>query len=174
MVSTALVGPVYVALAQRETGQTLDNLGWLIISTGLAGALSSSVWGILSDRSSKLTMSVAALIAGALGVFVLAILAVAPVYTHNIAFYSLVLFVLGIAHAGVRIGRKTHIVDLASGDKKAEYVAISNTFIGLVLIVLGTLSSFFISYSLEIGLAVMTILSLLGAGMCLTIKHVQS
>lgn len=174
MVSTALVGPVYVALAQRETGQTLDNLGWLIISTGLAGALSSSVWGILSDRSSRLTMSVAALIAAALGIFVLAILAVAPVYTHNIAFYSLVLFVLGIAHAGVRIGRKTHIVDLASGDKKAEYVAISNTFIGLVLIVLGTLSSFFISYSLEIGLVVMTILSLLGAGMCLTIKHVQS
>ncbi len=173
MVSTALVGPVYVGLAQRETGQALDHLGWLIISTGLAGAISSSVWGVLSDKSSRLTMSVAALIVGVLGVVVVTTLNFAPVYTNEIMFYAAILFILGVAHAGVRIGRKTHIVDLASGDQKAEYVALSNTIIGVAMLVLGALTSIFISIGLEFCLTVLSAMALFGAGMGLTMKHVQ-
>lgn len=173
MISTALVGPLYVGLAQRATGQTLDGLGWLVIASGLAGAVSSSFWGVLSDKSSRLTMALAAALAGALGLCVLGALKMIPGLTDSIGFYAVILFVLGVAHAGVRIGRKTHVVDLASGDRKAEYVALSNTIIGLLLLVIGTLVSFVLGFGLEVGIAVLSFLALFGAVMALTMKHVQ-
>ncbi len=173
MVSTALVGPVYVALAQRATGQALDGLGWLIIAAGLAGALSSSFWGIFSDRSSRLTMALAAAIAGRLGFAVLAALSLFPTLQNHIAFYAAILFVLGIAHAGVRIGRKTHVVDLAGRDRKSEYVALSNTVIGVFLLAIGGLSSILLGFGFEIAIAALSAMALLGAAMAVTMKHAQ-
>ena len=79
MLSTALVGPVYVGLAQAGTGQSLDGLGWLVVASGLAGAFSSSFWGALSDKSSRLTMAVAAMVCGVLGLAVLAIIVVTEI-----------------------------------------------------------------------------------------------
>jgi hypothetical protein len=101
MISTALVGPIYVSLAQRETGQTLDGLGWLIIASGLAGTVSASFWGRFSDMSSRLTMAAAGILAGALGLGVVVVVSLVPSVIDSIAFYALILFVLGIAHAGV-------------------------------------------------------------------------
>jgi sugar phosphate permease len=173
LLSTALIGPVYVSLAQRETGQTLDSLGWLIIASGLASTLSASFWGTLSDRSSRLTMAVAAILAGVLGAAVVATLNGVPGLTDNIAFYAAILFVLGIAHSGVRIGRKTHVVDLAGGDRKAEYVALSNTVIGLLLLVVGALTSVLLDFGLELAIAVLSALSILGALVALTMRHAQ-
>jgi hypothetical protein len=36
------------------------------------------------------------------------------------------------------VGRKTYVVNLASGNKRTDYVAISNTTIGVLLLVVGT------------------------------------
>ncbi len=173
MLSTALVGPVYVSLAQRQTGQTLDSLGWLIIAAGLAGTVSSAFWGGLSDRSSRLTMALAALLAGVLGLAAVAVLTLLPRMTESIAFYAGVLFVLGIAHAGVRIGRKTHVVDLAGGERKAEYVALSNTIIGVLLLAVGAATSAVLGFGLEAGIIVLSVLALLGAVAALTMANVQ-
>ena len=173
MISTALAGPVYVSLAQRQTGQTLDGLGWLIIASGLAGSVSSSIWGALSDRSSRLTMSVAALLAGVLGLTVVTALTLVSGLAESIAFYAAILFVQGIAHAGVRIGRKTHVVDLAGGDRKAEYVALSNTIIGVLLLAMGLLTGVLLGLGLEVGILALSTLSLLGAAVALIMKPVQ-
>jgi hypothetical protein len=173
MVSTALIGPVYVSLAQRETGQGLDSLGWLIVASGLASTLSSSFWGAFSDKSSRVTMAAAAMMAGILGVVVVSTLSLAPDLADNIAFYAAILFILGIAHSGVRIGRKTHVVDLASGDQKSEYVALSNTVIGILLLVMGALTSAVLGLGLEVGIAALSVLSILGAAVALAMKHVQ-
>jgi len=173
MLSSALSGPVYVSLAQRDTGQTLDGLGWLVIASGLAGTVSSSFWGALADRSSRLTMALAALLAGTLGLVVLLALKVTPGAGDSILFYAAIVFVLGVAHAGVRIGRKTHIVDLAGGDRKAEYVALSNTIIGILLLVIGALISVVLGFGLEVGVGVLAVMSLLGAAMVLTMDQVQ-
>jgi hypothetical protein len=43
-------------------------------------------------------------------------------------------FALSIAHAGVRLGRKTHLVDIATAENRASYVAVSNTVIGVMLL----------------------------------------
>lgn len=174
MISTALVGPVYVSLAQRGSGQDLAGLGWLVVASGLASTVSASVWGALSDRSSRLTMALAAGLAGLLGLAVLAALALGWSMTDSIVFYAGALFILGIAHAGVRIGRKTHIVDLAGGDKKAEYVALSNTLIGILLLALGGISSAILVFGQEVGLAVLSLLALAGAVMALAMKNVQA
>jgi hypothetical protein len=44
------------------------------------------------------------------------------------------LFVLMIAYQGVRLGRSTHLVDMADPDTRAVYTALSNTTIGLILV----------------------------------------
>jgi predicted MFS family arabinose efflux permease len=173
MLSTALVGPVYVSLAQRVTGGALDSLGWLVVASGLAGTVSSSVWGVLSDKSSRITMAVAAALAGALGVVVLLALYANAGLADSILFYAGVMFVLGVAHAGVRIGRKTHVVDLAGGDRKAEYVALSNTIIGVLLLAVGGLLSVLLGFGYAVGLGALSALTLLGAVIALTMSHVQ-
>lgn len=174
IISTALVGPVYVSLAQRGIGQGLDGLGWLVIASGLAGALSSSFWGAFSDKSSRATMALGALVAGLLGPCALVALNLYSALTGNIWFYAVILFVLGIAHAGVRIGRKTQVVDLASGDRKAEYVALSNTVIGVLLLVIGALVGVLLQLGHEVGIAVLSAMALCGAALCLRMKHAQA
>lgn len=173
MISTALVGPLYVTLAQRQTGLGLDGLGWLIIASGLSAALSSSFWGILSDRSSRATMALAAAIAGALGPVALLVLTHMPGLAGSIIFYAAILFVLGVAHAGVRIGRKTHVVDLAGGDRKAEYVALSNTVIGILLLGTGALTGALMGVSITAAIGTLSALALLGAGLAMTMTNVQ-
>jgi hypothetical protein len=173
MISTALVGPAYVSLAQRDSGQQLGALGWLIIASGLSSALSASFWGRLADRSSRLTMGLAALLCGALGIGVLAIRHWLPDWTSGDPFYAVVLFVLGIAHAGVRIGRKTQLVDLASGDRKSDYVAVSNTLIGLLLLLIGAATGVLFEYGLELGIGVLSLMAVAGALLAMTMKNVQ-
>ena len=56
-------------------------------------------------------------------------------------FYPVAFFVLSIAHSGVRIGRKTYLVDMAGGTKRTDYTAVSNTVIGVLLLVLGGVSA---------------------------------
>ena len=68
--------------------------------------------------------------------------------------------VLSIAHAGVRIGRKTYLVDMAGGTKRTDYVAVSNTVIGVLLLVTGGVSALASLLSVE---AVLVLLGLMGA-----------
>ena len=139
----------------------------------MASTLSSSFWGAFSDKSSRGTMAAAATMAGVLGVVVVSILNLAPGLTNNSAFYAVILFTLGIAHSGVRIGRKTHVVDLAGGDRKAEYVALSNTIIGVLLLVMGALTSAVLGLGLEVGIVVLSVLAIMGAIIAITMEHVQ-
>ena len=174
MTATALSGPLYVALAQRSGGQALDNLGWLLLASGLAGALSGSFWGMLADRSSRATMAIGALISGLLGFAVLALVTLAPGYATGVLPFAAALFVLNIGHSGVRIGRKTQIVDIAGGDAKAEYVAVSNTVIGVLLVVIGAGVGAVSAFSLEAGLLLLAVMALSGAAVSMRLENAQA
>lgn len=174
MMASALSSPIYIALAQRETGLSLSGLGWFVVATGLANAASSSVWGALSDKSSRATMVAASSLGGAVGVAVLAALYWAPGLTAGIPFFAAAVFLLSIAHAGVRIGRKTHIVDLAGGDNKSAYVALSNTAIGILMLAVGGGVGVLMSVSAELALGTLTAMALLGAGLAATMRNVQA
>ena len=41
----------------------------------------------------------------------------------------------------MRVGRKTYVVDLATGNKRTDYVAISNTVIGVLLLLVGSVGA---------------------------------
>jgi hypothetical protein len=55
--------------------------------------------------------------------------------------YPTAYFVLAVIHTGSRIGRKTYVVDLATGDQRTSYVAVSNTAMGVLLLVTGAASA---------------------------------
>lgn len=47
------------------------------------------------------------------------------------------LFFVVLAYQGVRLGRSTHLVDMAGQDQRAVYTAVSNTLVGVVLVLTG-------------------------------------
>lgn len=137
LTATALAPPFLVALAGREGGTELGQLGAFVIASALASVGSTYVWGRLADVSSRKVLALAAagaalILAIAAGVGTLVPRALAwPVVAQAL------LFVLMIAYQGVRLGRSTHIVDMASEETRAAYTALSNTAIGLVLMLGG-------------------------------------
>ncbi len=134
LLSVALATPYYVLLAQRHTGNGLDSLGWLIIATGIGASVSSPFWGRLGDRSSRLVMALAAAGQGLLGVTVFVSLVLEPPFIEEAFFWAAVMIVMTVLHAGVRLGRKIYLVDMATGETRAAYVALSNTIIGIAML----------------------------------------
>ncbi|MFP3422257.1 hypothetical protein R0K19_23085, partial [Bacillus sp. SIMBA_161] len=53
--------------------------------------------------------------------------------------YAGIYALLVIVHHGVRLGRKTYLIDIANQDNRAMYVALSNTFTGVLMLVVGGL-----------------------------------
>lgn len=134
LVSTALLLPFYTMLAREVSGTSAGALGMLLVASGLATAASSALWGRMADHSSRNVLRLAALIAGVLSLGVSAwALAGAPGPAPGLLTAGAFL-VMGVAHAGIRIGRKTYLVDMATMDTRATYVAVSNTLIGMVLL----------------------------------------
>ena len=128
LTATALAPPYLVLLASGATEEALDSLGAMLLASALAALLSGYVWGRLSDRSSRLVLVFTG-ISGAVGMGLAVVLgALGMEWALPVA-----LFALMVAHQGVRVGRKTHLVDMAPADKRADYTALSNTLIGVVL-----------------------------------------
>jgi hypothetical protein len=115
----------------------------------------------------------AALITAALGIAMFVLVRTQPELAKISWFFPAFFFGLGVAHAGVRAGRKTYLVDLAGGVKRTDYVALSNTIIGFLLLAVGgltSLASFLEPEELILGLS---FLGLGGAGMALTLPEVE-
>ncbi|MEJ2576878.1 MAG: MFS transporter, partial [Gammaproteobacteria bacterium] len=101
---------------------------------GVAGSLSSPVWGRLGDRSSRSVMARAAALNGLLGIAVFAALLANPQALHDGLGWALVFMLAAICHSGVRLGRKVYLVDMASSEQRATYVAVSNTVVGIAML----------------------------------------
>lgn len=140
LLCSALAAPYFVVLAQGANDSGLL-LGVFLLASSLASSISASVWGWMADDSSRTVMIRAALIAGST-CLVVALVAWQAGDSHWIGwFYPAGFFVLSIAHAGVRLGRKTYLVDMAGGNKRTDYTSVSNTVIGLLLLVTGGLTA---------------------------------
>ncbi len=140
LMASALGSPFVVVLAQHQShGAAL--LGGFVVASGLASAISASVWGFMADVSSRRVMILGGGLAALVCVLVAASAFVDPFWRGGSWFYPGAFFVLAIAHSGVRIGRKTYLVDMAGGNKRTDYTAVSNTVIGVLLLVAGGLSA---------------------------------
>ncbi|HDZ10202.1 MFS transporter [Pseudohongiella sp.] len=162
---SGLVAPFYIALAQDDLGSAASLLGIFIAVEGLAGLLSSPVWGRWADRSSRQVFAVACALASVTSLAVAAWAILADSAAASQWFYPLAFFILGVSHAGVRLGRKTYLVDMAGGNKRTDYVAVSNTVIGLLLLVSGVLGALAALVSVPLVIALLGAAGLLGAGL---------
>jgi len=96
-----------------------------------------------------------------------------PSLAASVWMFPAFFFALGVAHSGVRAGRKTYLVDLAGGVKRTDYVSVSNTIIGVVLLLVGgltSLASFLAPEELILGLS---LLGLGGAGLAITLPEAE-
>lgn len=138
---SALAAPYFLVLAREtDTGGTLlAGLGSFVIAAGLADLLSSPFWGRFADISARRTMQWAGGFASLLTLAVVSVAVGAPDLADQPGWYPLVFFLLSVAHAGVRLGRKTYLVDLGRGNRRTAYVSVSNTVIGALLLLSGLL-----------------------------------
>lgn len=173
LLCSALTAPYYVLLAQRYVGKEAYLLGLFIIANGVASIISAPVWGKMADKSSKKVMTYSATLTALLGLIVVAIIQFLPGMKEQNWLYPIAFFVLGIAHQGVRLGRKTYIVDMAQGNRRTDYVAVSNTLIGFILLITGGLSALASLVSVEGIIALLSILGILGAIKSATLPEVE-
>ena len=139
MLVTALSTPFIVVLGSRE-GADLTGLGAFVIASGGASLLGGRISGRLSDRSSKSTMAWAAGIASTVLVLLVVSARLAD-DTVNAWVMPLGFFLVNLAHTAVRVSRKTYLVDMADGDKRTMITGAANTVMGVVLLVVGAVSS---------------------------------
>ena len=167
LLCSALASPYFVVLAQQES-----DIGWMLgvflLASSLASSVSASFWGWAADTSSRRVMIRGAAMASGICLLVgLLALLLGPGF-GGAWFYPVAFFVLSIAHAGVRLGRKTYLVDMAGGNKRTDYTAVSNTVIGVLLLVTGAFTA---AISLISDVAVILVLGLMGlAGMLSAVR----
>lgn len=171
LLCSALASPYFVVLAQRES-----DIGWMLgvflLASSLASSLSASFWGWAADTSSRRVMIRGAAMASAvcLGVGFTAL--VAGPEMGSVWFYPVAFFVLSIAHAGVRLGRKTYLVDMAGGNKRTDYTAVSNTVIGVLLLLTGGLTAWISTLSEVAVILVLGFMGLAGLVSAVRLKEV--
>lgn len=173
LLCSALTAPFYVLLAREYQGTGSKLLGLFIIANGVASILSAPIWGRLADVSSRKVMSIAVMIASVLGIAMFGIVVGIAVLREGYWTYPIAFFILGIAHTGVRIGRKTYVLDMASGNKRTDYVVVSNTLIGGIILIVGGLSALASRFSVEGIILILSILGILGAYKSWQLKDVE-
>ena len=174
LLSTALVAPFYISLASGASGGAISQLGALLIATGVAGFASAAAWGRMSDRSSRKTMAAAALLAALAG-FVTVGLASVEDLPYPAFSFAAGYFLLNVAHEGVRAGRKTHLIDIATAETRASYVAVSNTVIGVLLLLAGVVVGALVTVTgPAVAVLALSAVSLLAAGAALLLEEAQA
>jgi hypothetical protein len=164
LLSTALMPPFFVLLAQQNAGTGLLGLGALIVANGLAGSLSAPVWGYLGDRSSRSVIAIAAFGSGTLALLVAAGAFAGWGWMLGELGLAIVFLVLTVMHGGVRLGRKVYLVDMADGQTRAAYVAVSNTLIGVLMLVGGLVGLLADRFGTAAVIGLLGLVSLVAAG----------
>ncbi len=141
LLCSALSAPFFIMLAHEQTEGALLVLGLFVIADGLASLVSAPFWGRFADASSRRVMVWAGGGSALTGILLVAIVNGLPALADSQWLYPLFFFMLAVTHAGVRLGRKTYVVDLAGGNKRTDYVAVSNTVIGVVLLLAGAVGA---------------------------------
>jgi len=133
LLSAMLVIPFYAIFAREITGTEVSSLGIFVIANSLAMVFSSYLWGRFADRSSKNVMAAGGFVGLIGATAALSFLFIPSSWQTPLAFSS-VFFIAGFAHAGIRLGRKTYLVDAAPEKERPLYVAVSNTLVGLITV----------------------------------------
>lgn len=158
----ALSPPFVVGLGIQQGASGLSSLGLFVMAQGVAGLVGGRLFGRLADRSSRRLMIGASLASSAVIVAFLGLLMVAgvgkPVWLAPATY-----LLLALAHVGARLARKTYVVDIAEGDQRTEYVAVSNTLMGVLLLAVGALTAALAVLGNQWALLLLAVLGVAGA-----------
>lgn len=173
-IATALTSPFIVLLTQkRMPDEGLAMLGIFVLVSGVADSVSAAVWGVQADRSSRRVMILAGSGAAVIGVIVALSEWLDAGVADTMWFYAGLYFLLTVCHSGMRVGRKTYLVDMAGGNKRTDYVAVSNTVIGVALLLAGLLSAGLAAISVPFAVLALALMALTGTVICLWLPEVQ-
>lgn len=136
LLAVELATPFLVLHAGQLLQLQLQDIGLLVVAVGFSQIVSSPFWGRMADRTSKQVMVLSVQIAAA-AVLLALCLSLLPFYRLQYAGYLLVFMLIGLAEAGVRLGRKTYLVDAAPAEDRATFTAFSNSLFGVFALVAG-------------------------------------
>ena len=140
MLVSALSTSFIVALAHSVGNDSLSGLAGFVLASGLASLVGGVVSGRLSDISSRKVMSYGAAVASTLLLLIVLAAATLP-QTWNFYLLPLGFFAISMVHTGIRVARKTYVVDMAEGNMRTRYVASANTLMGIILLLVGGASA---------------------------------
>lgn len=172
LLCSALASPYFVLLAQNQADSAWL-LGVFLLASSVASSVSASIWGWMADASSRRVMIRGAAIASGVCLVAGGTALVGDDSSGGPWFYPLAFFVLSIAHAGVRLGRKTYLVDMAGGNKRTDYTAVSNSVIGLLLLVTGAATALIAMISNEAVIIALGLMGLAGTISAVRLKEVS-
>lgn len=173
---SSLSPPFIVSMSVASGTGALAGLGGFILASGVASLVGGRVFGRLADRSSRLLMAGAATAASAVAVALVLAVSI-PGFDGGSALGATVFvgayFLLTLLHSGVRVGRKTYVVDVAEGDLRTTYVAVGNTAMGIILLVVGGISSALAVLGVQWALVFLAVLGVIGAVSAVTMPEVS-
>lgn len=162
---SSLSPPFIVMLSVQSGASGLTGLGGFVIASGLASLLGGRIFGRFADASSKRLMNIGAAVASAIIVATILIASI-PALTDQHTLISVVFvvayFLITLMHTGVRVGRKTYVVDMAEGDMRTTYVAVSNSAMGFMLLIVGGISSALATIHVFYALGFLAVMGLVG------------
>ena len=135
LLTVTAIAPPYILSLTRSDDGGLGDLGPFVIAASLATIVGGRLWGRLSDRSSRQVLIGAA--AASTVLFVIAAIGSNAGVLDRVWLAGGLLFLVVLAYQGVRLGRSTHLVDMADQDDRAVYTAVSNTVVGVVILATG-------------------------------------
>ena len=137
LLTVTAIAPPYLLSLTESAGRELASLGPFVVASSVATIVGGRLWGRLSDRSSRQVLVGAAASSTLLFVLAGAGVVIAPELLSAPWVAAGLLFLVVLAYQGVRLGRSTHLVDMASEDDRAVYTAVSNTVVGVVILLTG-------------------------------------
>jgi hypothetical protein len=173
MLAVTLAPPFLIALGGRSGGMQALGLGAFVSASALAGLLSSYVWGRMSDVSSRRVL----ILGGSMAALALALATSYGLLQGQGLAAALVLpvlvFVLAIADQGIKLGRSTHVVDMAEPSRRAAYTALSNTITGIATLGAGIFGLVVQLAGETVLLALFTAMALLAVWLARGLEDVQ-
>ena len=174
---SSLSPPFIVSMSVASGTGALTGLGGFVLASGVASLIGGRVFGRMADRSSRLLMAWTASAASVVSVALVVVVLAVPDFDGGsfagAAVFVGAYFLLTLLHSGVRVGRKTYVVDVAEGDTRTMYVAVGNTTMGLILLVVGGVSSALAVLGVHWALVFLAVLGLIGAASALKMPEVS-
>ncbi|NBB93251.1 MAG: MFS transporter [Gammaproteobacteria bacterium] len=174
LLCSSLSAPFFIMLAHERTEGALLVLGLFVIADGLASLVSAPFWGRFADASSRRVMIMAGSCSALVGIGLVGVVHGLPILAGSAWLYPLFFFLLAVTHSGVRLGRKTYIIDLAGGNKRTDYVSVSNTVIGVVLLLTGSVGALTTVMPTSGVILVLAVMGLSGAWMSSRLPETQT